>query len=452
MNIISRKFLSIVLIATLIFATNTFVSYGADVTDKLVNLDIIVEQGGEIVDSGQGDKINSNQPIDIEVSFQVPVIGDGVEDYVELNDEASFQIAEGFQLIGGDVSFDLEVDTTKVGTLSLTSEAGSIIMAHVSFNGNPDVFTDSGDNWSNVNVRFTKSLEYDGDNFGDEEGDHQVALLEKTFTVNVPPLPIVVSGEKTGVRTGQYIDWKVGIEAKQGEENVDLSGYVFSDDITNVGTYESGTFEVGTAEDGTDAVALTTDFLETDTELTYTFPENTIQKQYIFFRTRIKDTVFYTNGNKTITNEAVVNNGNEDVFSEEYDVDFNVTWIQKNVVSHNDETGEVIWSITANQLGATLPNAIITDDLDDRLDNVSATLQKWDSGIEDWGAEETITQNGDDFELGTIDTPVLLKITAYIDTDEYNIGHTIQTIGNTASLSWDGQGPIPGNNTNVGIG
>jgi hypothetical protein len=455
MKLLLNKLISITVIVTMLFATNTLITYGEDgedVTDMLYDMDITVEQDGIEMDNENGDKINSDIPIDIQVSFKVPVIGDGVSEYVDKNDVASFEIASGFQLIGGDVSLDLEAEGTKVGTLTLYSDVSNKVMAQVVFDGDDSVFTDVGENWSDVTVTFTKSLEYDKDNYDDGEGDHEVALLQKTYIVNVPPLPIIVSGEKTGVRSGQYIDWKIEVEAKKGEDSYDLAGYVLNDDITDVGTYVEGTFMVGTSEDGTGATYLPVDFLSTDTELNYVFPDNSDAKQYIFFRTKISDDDFYTNGNKTITNEVTVTNEGEEVFSDDYDLNYNVTWISKNVVSHNDYTGEVVWSITANQLGATLNNAVIADDLDDRLINVSATLQKWDSDIDDWGAAEPITQNGNDFELGDINMPVLLKITGYVDTDNYNIGHTIQTIGNTASIRWDGQGPISANSTGVDVG
>lgn len=62
----------------------------------------------------------------------------------------------------------------------------------------------------------------------------------------------------------------------------------------------------------------------------------------------------------------------------------------------------------------------------------------WDNGASDWDTESAITPVGSDYSLGNISTPVLLKITAQVDTSAHNIGHNVQTITNSATIKWDG--------------
>lgn len=108
----------------------------------------------------------------------------------------------------------------------------------------------------------------------------------------------------------------------------------------------------------------------------------------------------------------------------------------------------------SNQLGATLNNAVITDKLDDKVTFVSATLQLWDNDTDNWGAESSITPIESEYSLGNINTPVLLKITAKVDTIANNIGHNVQTITNSATIKWDGLtgDGINSGNVNVNIG
>lgn len=97
MKRVYKRVLSMLLICTLMISSWSFLTFaGEDVTGKLLNFDVSVEQNGEEIT--ESDVIDSTSPIDVEFSFQVPVIGDGTDDYVNQGDTASFLIASGFTL------------------------------------------------------------------------------------------------------------------------------------------------------------------------------------------------------------------------------------------------------------------------------------------------------------------------------------------------------------------
>ncbi len=419
---------------------------GADVSSKLTDFEVSVTQDGNKIK--ETDEISSEKSIQVKFSFRVPVIGDGEPDYVQQDDEAYFQIAKGFTLDSGLGPFELKHKKIKVGTLTLeTKDSTKELMARIVFDGENDVFNPSEENWADVVCSFNADLSYDASGGDDTVGGHEVILLEKKFIVNVPPPPILINGKKEGTRTGQFVDWKVRVEATQGAADGDMSGYVFSDALSRVGTYEPGSFKVGELADGSDATAPAEDFSADTSVLSYTFENGTEGTRYLFFRTKINDNAFYSNTNQTITNIAKVNDGKKDWTLEAGSVSFESKWIEKEASEVNQSTGEITWSITANQLGATLEEAVIEDALDEKVIWQSAEWSTWDEAGKKWNTAVSIPREADNksYNLGDISTPVLLKIKAKVDTANYNIGHTIQTVTNTASIHWKDR---PGVNTN----
>lgn len=374
-NRIPKKMLAWVLMLTMILSLDVLsVFAAADVSGLLMDKEIVVKQDG--VDVTENTDLDFDKSIDIKLSFRVPVIGDGdaFTEFVAKGDVASIKLAEGFEVLEGLGGFELKHGEIKVGTLNLsTSGAGisAITTANIVFDGDLAVF-DGSDGWSNVVCTFNATLKYDGPGQGASDANYDVTLLDKTFKVNIPAWPIELTGSKSGDRDGQFIDWTVEVAAKQNEIPVvtDLGGFRFSDNLSAVGEYVDGSFRIDDKADGTGAVVPDPTASYVGTELAYTFPTSTTSPKYIFFRTKISDNLFFANGSKTITNTAKVLDGTVEKLSKSGAVPFDVKWIEKEgatTFTKGTNVGEIIWTITANQLGATLTNAVITDALDSRL-------------------------------------------------------------------------------------
>ena len=448
-------FLTFVLLAVGIFPSqlsiNTYAA-GNDVTALLTDKVVVVKQNGNTIP--EGGTLDFDDNIDVRFDFKVPVMGDGLTDpnIVKQNDTASFVIAEGFTLENINNTFDLQfggVGGVKVGTLVITNEATNKLVATITFDGAAEVF---GEDISNVRCYFEASLNYEAHDSGSTDQDYSVTILEKTYQVHVPALPVVITGEKQGVKNGEFIDWTVKVEAKQGADQVDLSGYTFSDNLALVGPLV-GTFKMGTTADGVGATDLSPQPILDGTTYSTTFGAGTIGPKYLFFRTAIAQD-FVTNGNKTITNTARILKDQEVKLSVSKSVTFPNQWIEKiagTITVNKDDpanhVGRITWKIIVNHMEASLPNAIITDVLDSKLQWESARWTTWDSVANDWnGVYTNIAVEPADGKYAlsnevvggtpSLTKKAILEITAYVK-PEYNVGHDVQTINNSATLSWD---------------
>lgn len=442
---------SLIMILVIAYIPSMVFAEGDNVVDRLIDFDISASQNG--VEILEGGTMTNTDPVTINGSFRVPVAGDSPTpaDPVQHDDFAEFQIAAGFNLVDSPVTLELTYAGVAIGTLTITSEDG-IVTGRIDFDGESEVF--SGE-YSDIRCEFSSTLNYDNSGDGGNEGNHIVTILEKEYTVNVPVIPVEYDGNKTGVRDGKYINWAVRVQATKGSDDFNIDGLKFSDDITDVGTYVPGTFKIGSSSDVNNAEAVNPDFTEAATLLEYTFPDNTTGTRYVFFRTEIPDSKFYATSAQTIENTAYLKDGEEVKLTKTGTVSYSPTWIEKKELGHDNSTGTISWTITANQLEASLTNAVITDGLDSKLIYDSATLKKWDKAAnEGQGAwvDAAFTKDGNDFLLGDINTKVLLTINAHIDTAVYNIGHKIQKVTNKATLKWDGESGVNSNTVNTNIG
>lgn len=325
-----------------LFPTGVF---AADVTTKLIDLDVAASQeGNSITDWGS---IDIEKEIKLKFSFQVPVKGDDAygPDIVHYGDTAKILIAEGLTLVGTTGPFELAYGGKTVGTLNITGDT-TALYAEIDFDGYEDIFTSAIENWSDVKIDFTATLKYERDPSDIDGGTETIVVLGQTFTLTVPPLPYELEGEKTGERDGQFINWKVKIKEKNDR---DLDGYEFRDDITTVGEYVPGTLKVHDSDDIANATLVTPDFSITDTSLTYTFLAGSTGEHFIYFQTKIKDDLFNSNGDKTITNQAKMFKGETEWWNDSDDVTFTIEWIKKTGAIHDFDpvtnTGKITWTI-----------------------------------------------------------------------------------------------------------
>ena len=491
---------------------------GNDVTGLLQDVNATVMQDGQEIP--EGGTLDSAKPVEVEVSFRIPVVGDGGDGpFISKGDFAFIELAKGFSVLTGpgeELIYEYQEDGVEksktVGTIHLvTTTTGSAIdpgtggtttepaigpgtttgsavepgtttgsaldavtTAEITFDGEADIF-DGSEGWSDVVCKFNATLHYAGEPSGEEDKDIVVEILDKEFTVHIPETETTLTGSKSGVRNGQLIDWTVRVKAKKGNGPGDLSGYTFKDDLSGVGEYITDSFRIGIKEDGSDLAATSPSaiYVPEDELLTYTFSEGTTGSGIVIaFQTKIPDDIYYSNGEKTIRNTARVFDGETEEFSETGTVTLKGDWIEKEgAITEFDaanNTGKITWTITANELGATLPNAVITDKLDAKLEWEGATLQVKEG--DNWTTPPAITFDTNsivtdtppgkgkynpttgEYGLGDITTPVKLTIVTKVDATNFNIGHKVQPIKNYATIRWGGRDGIGSGEINVNIG
>ena len=401
----------------------------------------------------------------MEISFGVPVEGDQEwedEDlFVHKGDFALFDLGDSFYLKSS-ASIELkDKHDHLVGhvTFSTDDETG-VVTARVEFDGEDDIFSnDSHD----VTAKFRAEFEYNADGDAGSAGDHHVTILEKTYTVTVPPVEILYNVEKTGSINfaDECIDWTVTLSATRGGEAYSLEGRRFFDDLTDVGDYVADSFAVDIVDDAEP------EYDVENKELTYEFPEGATSPAEITFSTALTEERLLATSAWTITNKAELwdtEDGAEPLAGGEKGVTFTPRWIEKVGAaggeytdgSYNPTDRTITWTITVNHVGATLPNAVVVDELPDGLTFESAAMEKWDATIGetgDWGAAVPVIRSGDNYPLGDIDTMVRLTIVTKVGNPEDGYIAEITNFPNTAALTWTGlTGDAPSDGDTVGVG
>lgn len=412
----------------------------------LSNLVATVTQNDiEIAENGT---IDSTEPIRVEISFGIPVLGDFDDpvpvdaQYVRKGDTVTLQLSDAFTLLSSN-TIELNMGAVKVGTASFaTDPVTKMVTATITFDGDDEVF----DGTSNtVTAQFIADFEFDADAFTGGSGDFVIKILEKEFTLNVPPLPITYDVIKTGAvdLATQSILWTVNLSALQGTNDViDLAGLEFFDNLQSVGTYIADSFTVN---------SVPTPITITNNQISYLFPEGTNTPTTLTFRTRISNTAYYATSQQSVTNTAVLRETVDSITTildqDPETVTFTPpTWISKSGVSsdavggvYNPTNRTITWTITANPAGASLNNVIITDVLQGGLTFNQASWQTWNGS--GWDVSTPITPNGSSqYLIGDITTMIRLIIVSNVP-DQTNVTGTT-TYNNSANIVWDGL-PVP---------
>jgi hypothetical protein len=430
---------------------------GTDKTSALTNVSVAVKQNGTEI---TGDTLPNADNLSIEVSFGVPVAGDypAPATPVVKGDTADILLGKGFTLsaVGGGLPIDLTAaGNTVIGHVMAfnTDPATKNVTAHVAFDG----AAMAGDSVSDIHAGFKASLQVNSDGGQDGSGNTSFTILNKTYTIVPPAVPTTYTVTKSGTvdLKNKCVNWTVNITAAKGSTPIDLEGYTFSDDLTNVGDYIAASFKVGPSPETP---------TQTGSVLSYAFPEGSTSPQTVTFSTSLTDTECYSTTGWTKNNTAQLKKGDDVVAEKEGTVSFTPKWIEKAGVANNETvsgTGAfdphnqtITWTITANQMGASLNGVVITDALKDGLIWQSAKVQTWNAASNTWVDSPTTwnTEPTDGkYALASINTMVLLTIVTKVPEAEYTTGKT--TYHNSANISWTGlAGGIGTSNVGVDVG
>lgn len=159
--------------------------YAAEINkDVLIDLKATITQdGANIPEDGN---LDSTKPIRVDISFGVPVKGDDPtpDNPVKKGDTVKFNISKAFKLTTP-TTVGLKMGGVLVGTATFeTDSITKMVTASVTFNGDEKVFDGT---LNTVKGEFGAEFEYDTSGDSGAEGDHNVTILEKTYTVTVPP-------------------------------------------------------------------------------------------------------------------------------------------------------------------------------------------------------------------------------------------------------------------------
>lgn len=423
---------------------------GTDKSSALTNLSASITQNGKEITVN--DKISHTDPISVSISFGVPVEGDEPTptDAIRKGDTASFKLSKAFTVVTG-TSFQLTFGGLPVAHVELVSDANTQeVTANIVFDGDDEVF-DGSTGINTVVGRFNAELLYDASGNGGDEGDHTVMILDKTYTVNVPPAEIIYTSSKNGTAdmANKRITWEVKVGATQSGNPIDLKDYTFKDELAQVGEYVPGSFEVNGTPTTPDV---------TGTELAHTFADPSVGEQTITFQTAIPDEKYYAGGAQNVSNQAqLINQQDEVVQTPSSTVSFTPKWIEKTGTANNeyDNNGiydpsnrTITWTITANQMGATLENLTITDPLPQGLEWQSA---KWTTGNVDTPVAAGPVGGVYTYPATVVSEKVVLTIVTKVENTDHTTGEI--TFRNTASVDWTGRtGTTPQDSETVGIG
>ncbi|MDO5111428.1 MAG: DUF5979 domain-containing protein [Clostridia bacterium] len=461
MNRTRKQALSLCLAVIMLFSVcgNVTRAAGADVTAQLNDFTLTVTQDGRIVNAGG--TLDPSKPVSARVGFRVRLKTETGAVLVHREDIAEFLLATGFSLPGTNL-FDLRQDAIDVGELKIVQSNGKLA-AEVDFVGDPDVFAEGG--YDTVACDFTAELHYAGDPTADVETRETVTILDKSFTMLIPEAPTTLSATKASTQDGQYVDWDVTVTPTKVGGTGRLDSCKFTDKLTDVGDYVLGTFKV-IGSNGAVVYQNDAPYNADAKTLTYTFPENSPGVHRVQFRTKTADSVYFSQTAKTIKNVASISGRGMTEVKPEKSITYDIDWIVKEKVAEPGiESGNAkfAWIITANPEGVTLPNAVIRDILHDNEYNVDVVFDGAELYTKPAGSLDWVLSNGHmlnnctespasgktnyDFALGTISTPVQLRLTAYFEVDassDSNIQHHRHTLKNEAKLMWQGYDGVGG--------
>lgn len=466
---IKQRIIVIVLIIAMVVSimpTTAIAAEGSDnVYNLLKNISASVYQGN---DSGGWDEVKDfnlkhDKNIKIMYSFDVPVKGDDESGepqentYVKGGDKAVFKLPEALKLVNNK-KLNLMFGETKIGVAEFKNDS-----VEVTFD---TILDDEG--ISKVHASFEAYMDYDPSGDAALPGEHPITILDKTYKVVISEEKTFISGDKSGTIdfANNVVEWKVKVSAlKESGTEADLDGYVFCDDITEVGEYVSDSFTVS-SDEGSLGTVPDTGFNFDKNVLYYTFPDNTKGTRWVNFKTKVPDGKLQSTGKQTITNTAKINKDGLEVKALDGGVEFNAEWISKSgaVVPGTEGTSDrydaanrqISWEIVVNHMGVSVNDAVVEDALPEGLELVSGSAYYEIRQDDKWTGKTSITPviSGEklDFNLGNISSKV--RITFVTKVSDVTEAYKRIEYSNSANLTGSNlkAGGFNSNTAKVGIG
>ncbi|MFA5585242.1 MAG: SpaA isopeptide-forming pilin-related protein [Saccharofermentanales bacterium] len=451
--------LALLLAATPIFGPRSTQVLGAVGTPELGNLDFTITAGFD-----ENGNLSHTEPLELEVSFDIPVLGDGGGSYFEKGDTIPLTLSEHFSfdpIPSGTIELvftDDEGNTHLVGHVTLANDANGHAIAAIVLDGDDNVFNGY---YEGVSAEFDARLVWNGESEEDDEGNLVVRILEKEVDFLFPGDTITYTMEKTGALSADAsaITWTVvitGIKDTVPPAPIDLAGYIFTDDLTNVGAFVAGSFSLDASLAPNAAGSLS-----------YEFPANSTSPQTITFQTKVSNNIL-TNGG-TVANTGRLQKDGKPVTFDRGTVSVPAPQFTKTGGTaataitngvYNPANQTIIWTVDVDSAGRLLSDLIITDVLNAGLTFVSANWYVYDEGTSTWPTSPDKTWSAvpanSKYEIGNFQGKGRLLIVTQVPTPASGFVVDESTFNNRATVTWTGGGGTSGSggtgNPGVGTG
>jgi len=429
-EILTKIFITIMLILNLIVTAD--IVHAADLTstlDYITDVKLTQRDGSDFPAN-----IAKDAELRLTYEFSIPNTAD-----VHPGDTFSLPIPDEILITPGP-SFDL-IDNRNGGSIATVSYvAGGLELT----------FTDHAENYSDISGNFYMDLAFDENEIGNNEptiitfevGGGTVST-QIAIDFDQPPAP-VTSVQKSGSYNAntKEITWTITVN----EEAVEVLDGILEDSIPAGQIFVPGSVTIGGSP------ADIADYSYVDPLFTYTFPTSFSTEEVITFRTLVAESEFLFTDSHGVTitedNSAVLKHNGTTTPSNTASVNIPISFIDK-TGTYSSARKQIDWTITVNEIGVTIPDAVVTDTLVSglTLDTSSLIIDGVPTAVPSAG----VTYIGSliTIDLGAVNDSQTITFSTDVDSAVYDQNNTTN-YSNTASLAGtnvpsnasDGSGPI----------
>ncbi len=433
-SIIAMVLAMIFQLSTILIPAMKVYAADTDITDKfqfITGVSITDKDGNAL-----GDNVDKASEIHVNYTWSIP---NGQT--VDSGDYYTMQLPKEIKIVSP-ISQSISVDDgTKIADLNIGTD-GSIKIT----------FNDNVKNYSDVNGGVYVDCHFNSSEIGNSNPvpitfNLQGSAVSKTVDVNFKQPDPTITKDAAGPgysSADDTITWQITVN----KEGVNVNNAVVTDTIENTQKFVEGSVKInGTpSEDNYDAAAK---------KLTFNLG-NIDKEQIITYKTSVHDDLAAkAQGNYNYKNTASFNydkNGTPvNITSNTKSVPVYVKYISKDG-TYNAKTKQIDWTITVNESGRTINNAVVKDTIPEGLAIDAATIKlNSNEGTEYTAGGTGYTVSGQDFtyNLGNINSLQTIKFSTSVDSAVYNSNNT-KNYSNKAYLTGDG---VPaGTSAGKGVG
>lgn len=385
---------------------------------------VTLRNDGQIVPNGG--TLKPDKDMNIRVDFSVPTDGSVKKgDYTEIALPKEMKFTDTAAI---PIMMEIEGSSRQVKLGEVTIDSADSSKATLTFGEEVE-----NEEYLSIEGYFSAGISFDEQQVETSEDKIVVKIFDKEYTIHLDGggEKVHIDLEKDGtadIKNGKIV-WT--IKLTPDNDKATYNGYVFTDTLPSNTTYADGSFAVNNS---TPSGTLTVN----GNKIQYIFPRGTKGGQTITFETTVAGIADAANNYKDIKvkNTAVIkNDGTGDESTGEKTVTIQPRWFKK-TGSYNAERHRVTWTLTVNESGAKLKNAVVTDVLGDNLMLDAASVKLDDQDIGTNSAQKpyyTVEGNTLRFYLGDIDGKRVITFST-------NVQGVISSVSNQANLTWDNDG------------
>lgn len=324
------------------------------------------------------------------------------------------------------------------------NDGSTVANMHIDTNGKVTItFTSYASGHSDVHGGFSLDCHFDKDKIGNTNPVYINFVVPAKGVIVVGPINFQ-QPDPSVVKSGSYdaatdeITWIMTVN----KEGVKVDNATVEDVISSGQEFVNNSVLIGSSP-AISAINYTYDASAKKLVLNL---ENITAQQAITYKTSVhSDLATKAQGNYSYSNKAVLNYEDnstpKSITSNTASVPVNVKYISKSG-SYNSSTKSIDWTITVNESGRTITNAVVTD-------AIPAGLTLDPSSVKSNGSYTILGQNVT-FTLGDINSKQTITFSTTVDPAVYN-SNIYKSYSNTANLSGDGVPARAAANKTVGF-